>query len=166
MYLGNLFKFSNKKYQKIFFKNISFDSRNAKRNDIFFSIKGSKTSGNNFINDVVKKKVSAIFSEKKLNIKNSDIPVITVKNIRSKLAEASSYLYNSKPSCIVAVTGTNGKTSVANFFFQLFKLNNIKVASIGTLGIETNSGIKKTQLTTSDSLTLNKILSELKKKKN
>ena len=165
MYLGNLFKFSNKKYQKIFFKNISFDSRNAKRNDIFFSIKGSKTSGNNFINDVVKKKVSAIFSEKKLNVKNSDIPVITVKNIRSKLAEASSHLYSSKPSCIVAVTGTNGKTSVANFFFQLFKLNNIKAASIGTLGIETNSGIKKTQLTTSDSLALNKILSELKKKK-
>ena len=165
MYLGNLFKFSNKKYQKIFFKNISFDSRNAKKNDIFFSIKGSKTSGNNFINDVVKKRVSAIFSEKKINLKNSNIPIIRVKNTRSKLAEASSYFYKKKPSCIVAVTGTNGKTSVANFFFQLFKLNNIKVASIGTLGIETNSGIKKTQLTTSDPLTLNKTLSELKKKK-
>ncbi len=165
MYLGNLFKFSNKKYQKIFFKNISFDSRNAKKNDIFFSIKGSKTSGNNFINDVVKKRVSAIFSEKKINLKNSNIPIIRVKNTRSKLAEASSYFYKKKPSCIVAVTGTNGKTSVANFFFQLFKLNNIKVASIGTLGIETNSKIKKTQLTTSDPLTLNKTLSELKKKK-
>ena len=70
-----------------------------------------------------------------------------------------------KPSFIVAVTGTNGKTSVSNFFFQLFKLNKIRAASIGTLGIESNLFKKKTKLTSPDPLLLHKSLSELKKKR-
>jgi len=48
-----------------------------------------------------------------------------VRDVRKSLSEACSNFYKKKPSHIVAVTGTNGKTSVANFFFQLFKLNKI-----------------------------------------
>ena len=39
-----------------------------------------------------------------------------------------------KPRNIIAVTGTNGKSSVADFYFQILKLNKRKVASIGTFG--------------------------------
>ena len=46
-----------------------------------------------------------------------------------------------KPKNIFAVTGTNGKTSVADFFYQILKLNNVSVASIGTLGIKYNDKI-------------------------
>ena len=51
-------------------------------------------------------------------------PFLLVKDVRKSLTEACSNFYKKKPSSIVAVTGTNGKTSVANFFFQLFKLIN------------------------------------------
>ena len=54
-----------------------------------------------------------------------------------------------KPKNIIAVTGTNGKSSVADFFHQIFSLNKIPVATIGTLGIKTNS-LKKNNLNIDD----------------
>ena len=45
-------------------------------------------------------------------------------------------IFKSKPRNIIAVTGTNGKTSVSDLFYQILTLNKIPVASIGTLGIK------------------------------
>ena len=56
MYLGKLLKFTKKKYRKIPVKGICFDSRKAKKNDIFFAIKGNNISGTKFIEDVILKK--------------------------------------------------------------------------------------------------------------
>ena len=63
------------------------------------------------------------------------------------------------------MTGTNGKTSVSDLFYQIFNINKIPVASIGTLGVKFNGGIIKTNLTTPDVVTLHKTLNFLKKKK-
>ena len=52
MYLGQLLKSVSKKYQKIDVKGISFDSREIKKKDIFFAIKGNQTSGIKFIKDI------------------------------------------------------------------------------------------------------------------
>ena len=57
------------------------------------------------------------------------------KNPRKMLSYISSQFYKLKPNNIIAVTGTNGKTSIANFYHQIMSLNNKKVASIGTLGV-------------------------------
>ena len=66
--------------------------------------------------------------------------------------------YSLKPKNIIAVTGTNGKTSVADMFYQLFRLNNKPVASIGTLGIKYNNKFLKTSLTSPDTISLHKTL--------
>ena len=163
MYLPELLKSVGKKYRKIYVKGICFDSRKAKKNDIFFAIKGNKISGTKFIQNAILKKVSAILVDSKIKFKALQIPLLRVRDVRKSLSEACSNFYKKKPSYIVAVTGTNGKTSVANFFFQLFKLNKIRAASIGTLGIESNLFKKKTNLTSPDPLLLHKSLSELKK---
>ena len=65
---------------------------------------------------------------------------------------------NYKPKNIIAVTGTNGKTSVADFFYQILKKNNIPVASIGTLGIKYKNKFIKTNLTSPDIIELHKNL--------
>ena len=51
------------------------------------------------------------------------------------LAEFSTKINYKRPNNLIAVTGTNGKSSIANFYYQILKLNKIKVSSIGTLGI-------------------------------
>ena len=58
------------------------------------------------------------------------------KNVRKLLAEISFKIYKNVPKNLIAVTGTNGKSSIANFYYQILKLNNKKVASIGTLGVK------------------------------
>ena len=165
MHLGKLIKSARREHQKISVKNICFDSRKIKKKDIFFPIKGSKTAGNKFLNNVISKGASAIISNSKVKNKNYKIPIYVVKDVRKSLSEACSKFYKKKPNHIIAVTGTNGKSSVANFFFQILKLNNKKVASIGTLGVNSNILNLKTNNTTLDPIKLNRILAKLKNSK-
>ena len=165
MFLGNLIKSAGKKYQKVDVKGICFDSRKVREKDIFFAIDGNKTSGTKFINEAISKKASAIITSKNIKLKNSEIPLLTVKDVRKSLSEACSNFYKRKPLYIVAVTGTNGKSSVADFFYQILNFNKKAVASIGTLGISYKNKSQKTNLTSLDSLSLHKKLQILAKKK-
>ena len=165
MLLGNLLKSVNKNYRKLNVNRISFDSRKIKKGDIFFAIEGRETSGIKFIDEALSKGASAIVSNKKLKQKKTKTPLIIVKNVRKSLSEACSNFYSKKPQHIIAITGTNGKSSVANFFYQLLTLNKIAVASIGTLGISSKNYNKKTKLTSADPLELHKNLQALKENK-
>ena len=165
MYLSQLLKSVSKDYQKIQVNGISFDSRKVKKKDIFFAITGSQTSGIKFINEAITKGAAVIIIDKKKKYKNLKIPIIQVKNIRVSLSEACSNFYKKKPSNIIAVTGTNGKSSVAGFFYQILNLNKVSVASIGTLGLFSKNYNKKTNLTSMDPLSLHKNLQILKKNK-
>ena len=91
------------------------------------------------------------------------MPIIKTKDVRNYLSEISSKFYNLKPKNIIAVTGTNGKTSVADLFYQILRLNNRPVASIGTLGIKFEGKIIKSELTSPDAISTHKILQDLKK---
>jgi murE/murF fusion protein len=165
MLLGKLLKLTNKKYRKIRVNSISFDSRKIKKKDIFFAIKGNQTSGTKFIKDAISKGASIIVSDKKTKYKNHKTPYLLVKDVRKSLAEASSNFYKKKPSNIIAVTGTNGKSSVANFFYQILSFNKISAASIGTLGIFSKNYSKKINLTSMDPLSLHKNLQILARNK-
>ena len=150
-------KISNNK-KNIHVAGISSNSNEIKKNFIFFAIKGKKDNGEKFINAAIKKGASIIVCSKKCKFKSKKVFIIKKKNVRDFLGEIASKFYNLKPKNIIAVTGTNGKTSVADMFYQLFKLNNIPVASIGTLGIKYNNKILKTKLTSPDTISLHKNL--------
>ena len=117
------------------FCSCALEQKSRTGKDIFFAIDGNKTSGTKFISDVLSKGASAIISSKKIKNYNSKTPLIVVKDAKKSLAEACSNFYKKKPPNIVAVTGTNGKSSVADFFYQILNLNKIAAASIGTLGV-------------------------------
>ena len=103
-----------------------------KKNNIFFAIKGNPYDGNKFIPIAIKKGSKIIITEKKIKKNRDGIIYIYTKNIRKLLSEISFKIYNKKPKNLIAVTGTNGKSSVADFYYQILRLNNKKVASIGT----------------------------------
>jgi len=152
----------NKKFRNFFFSGISFDSSKVKKNNIFFAIKGIKFDGNNFIPKVIKKGSKVIISEKKIKEFKNGILFIHTKNIRKLLAEVSYKIYKNKPKNLIAVTGTNGKSSIANFYYQILKLNKKRVASIGTLGVKSNILNLNLSNTTIDPIQLGQILTKLK----
>ncbi len=165
MRIGDHFKQIRKKYRNIFFSGICFDHRKIKKNNIFFAIKGNNLDGNNFIPSVIKKGCKIIISEKKFDEYINGVLYIQTKNIRKLLAEISFSIFKKKPNNLIAVTGTNGKSSVADFYYQILSLNNKKVASIGTLGVRSKKFNLNLLNTTIDPINLSKILNKLKKKK-
>ena len=140
------------------FSGISFNSNEIKKGYIFFAIKGNKIDGKKYINQAINNGAKTIISDLKFQGYKTDVLFLNSKNPRKLLSETANKLYNKKPKNLIAVTGTNGKSSVANFFFQILKLNKKKVASIGTLGVNSNNSNLNTNNTTLDPIRLNKIL--------
>ena len=163
MILGDYFKNIKENYKKFLFSGIAFNSKQVKRDDIFFAIKGNKINGNNFIPLAIKKGAKIIITEKKNTKLINGILFIQSKNVRKLLAEISYKIYNKIPKNLIAVTGTNGKSSVSDFYYQILNLNNKKVASNGTLGVKSKNLKMNLSNTTMDPLRLSKILSNLKK---
>ncbi len=165
MLLGNYFHNINRNHRNFSFSGISFDTKSIKKNNIFFAIKGNSIDGNEFISKAIKKGSKIIVTERKTNQFQNGILYIHTNNVRKLLAEIAFKIYNKKPKNLVAVTGTNGKSSVADFYYQILKLNNKKGASIGTLGVKSKSINLNLSNTTIDPIKLAKILSKLKNQK-
>ena len=165
MLLGNYFHEINKNYKNIFFSGISFDTKNIKKDNIFFAIEGNYKDGNKFIPDAIQKGSKIIVTEKKVNQLQNGIIYIRTKNVRKLLSEISFKIYNKRPKNFIAVTGTNGKSSVSDFYYQILKLNRKRVASIGTLGVKSKNININLSNTTIDSIKLGQILTSLKLQK-
>ena len=165
MLIGNYFKNINLKFKNHFFSDLSFNSSSCKKNHIFFAIKGNRFDGNKFIDHAIKNGARTIVSNGKYEGIKNNVLFIKSLNVRKLLAETSFKIHKKKPKNLIAVTGTNGKSSVVNFYLQILKFNKKKVASIGTLGIHSDSKKIDVQNTTLDPLQLSKQLTKLKKKK-
>ncbi len=164
MYLKDFFPNIDKKYKNLFFSGIAFNSNRVKKNYIFFAIKGNNFDGNNFIDKAIKNGAKLIISEKRIYKKKKDVLFYHTNNVRKLLSETSFKILNIKPKNIIAVTGTNGKSSIADFYYQILNLNKKKVASIGTIGVKYDNKIIPLSNTTLDSIQLGLILKKLKKK--
>ncbi len=149
------------KLNKILNKNFCNDSRLLKKGDVFFDFLGNKKKINPYLKTIIKKKPYLIVSNSKLNVKNK---VLIKKNVKFFFFKLIHEKYKKKlPKNLVAVTGTNGKTSIAHFFYQIHNLLKIKCGMIGTLGFHGHKVFKKNNLTTPDSLQIYKHLSIFKK---
>ena len=145
---------------------ITADSRQVKPNMIFVAISGFKQDGHDYIEAAIKAGAIAIIAEKNIPALNfaHDVPILKAHNSRLVLSQLSAKLYPHQPSVIAAITGTNGKTSVAEFLRQIWQLNAWRSASLGTLGIrgEGFSPPSTTgQLTTLDPVALHQNLNAL-----
>ncbi len=162
MLLKNLINNLPHSFEKLNIKGLALNSKYVKRGFIFFAIKGRKHNGEKYINHAIKNGAILIVCSKNVRLKNCNTKILKTNKVRSYLEEATSKFYKNKPNNIIAVTGTNGKTSVADFFYQILTLNKIPAASIGTLGIKSPKKNIKTSLTSPDIITLHKNLAELK----
>tara|TARA_A100001015_G_scaffold318054_1_gene436736 strand:- start:7956 stop:10715 length:2760 start_codon:yes stop_codon:yes gene_type:complete len=165
MLLKNLIKKIPKDKRNLIISGLSTNSNKVKKNYIFFAIKGNKVNGEKFIDEAIDNGATVVVCSKNCKLKNKNIHTIKTNKIRNLLSKICSKFYKLKPKNIIAVTGTNGKTSVADLFYQLLTINNISAASIGTLGIKYNNQIIKTNLTSPDAISIHENLAYLKKRK-
>jgi UDP-N-acetylmuramoyl-L-alanyl-D-glutamate--2,6-diaminopimelate ligase len=141
---------------------ISTDSRTVKVGDAFFALTGSRADGRRFIADAVACGAVVIIGEGRRPADlASNVAYISVTDARASLAHAAAHLHPRQPEKIVAVTGTNGKTSVASFTRQIWSLLGYAAASVGTIGVTAPSGETKGNLTTPDPVALHVLLDKL-----
>lgn len=149
-------------------EDIAIDSRLVKKNSAFFALQGKVTDGEKFIADAIKNGASLIVASSNLPLTTYRLPLlITSTNPSSLLIHFLKTFYHPLPTNIYAITGTNGKTSTAEFTRQILEFLGKKSASIGTLGVmcddEIKSHLQNSALTTPDIVSLYKNLQILKK---
>ena len=140
------------------------DSRESQRGDLFIAMRGTSVDGRHFIQDVLSRQVAAILVESddaELAITyQQTIPIIPVGKLREKLGEIAAIFYGHPAQYMkmYGITGTNGKTSCANFLAQMFDYFKLPCGLMGTLGSGLYGALGEPGLTTPDAVTLHAML--------
>ncbi len=141
---------------------ITADSRMVQPGFLFAALTGSKTDGAHFVADAVAKGAAAILCAADAAISvPPGVTLVRAVEPRRALARIAARFYGRQPATIVAVTGTNGKTSIAEFVRQIFAACGRSAASLGTIGVVKPDGSVYGSLTTPDPVTLHKTLADL-----
>jgi UDP-N-acetylmuramoyl-L-alanyl-D-glutamate--2,6-diaminopimelate ligase len=141
---------------------LTADSRTVKPGYVFAALRGSKADGTKFIVDAVAKGAVAVIAADDAAMTVPDtVAVLRASEPRRALALMAARFYGAQPRVTVAVTGTNGKTSVAEFTRQIFAACGRAAASLGTIGLVKPDGGVYGSLTTPDPVTLHRTLAEL-----
>ncbi|MDO8381108.1 UDP-N-acetylmuramoyl-L-alanyl-D-glutamate--2,6-diaminopimelate ligase [Phenylobacterium sp.] len=112
---------------------VTADSRKVKPGFLFAALPGSKADGLAFVPSAVAAGAAAVIAT--AEAPGVDVPFVVTSDPRRAYALAAAAFWKVQPATVVAVTGTNGKTSVAAFCRQIFNAGGHRAASMGTLGV-------------------------------
>ncbi len=142
-------------------RGLAADSREVKPGYLFAALPGVATDGARFIEDAVRRGAAAILVPEGMTEMPAGTPVIADGDPRRRLALIAARFFGQQPETTVAVTGTNGKTSVVSFVRQLWAAQGLAAASLGTVGVVGPSGTEILKHTTPDPIALHRILAAL-----
>ncbi len=143
-------------------RGVSADSRTVEAGDLFVAIPGTRADGGRFIADAAGRGAVAVLAAQGAVVPEGlAVPVLRAADPRQALALLASRLHAGQPGTVVAVTGTSGKTSVAEFTRQIFAACGRSAASLGTIGVVTPTGAAYGSLTTPDPVSLHRTLKSL-----
>ncbi len=137
---------------------LTADSRQVRPGYLFAALPGTQQDGRAYIPDAIRNGARAVLAPPGTALNHSEAVLIESPDPRASLAHLAAAFSRPQPHSIVAVTGTNGKTSVAHFTRQLWTLLGHQAASIGTLGLQLPNGTTRPRLTTPDPVTLHRDL--------
>lgn len=135
------------------------DSRKVEPGFLFAALKGSVQDGSQFAAMAIQKGAAAILSDGSADA--GGLPHVIADEPRRALALAAKRFHAAQPEFVVAVTGTNGKSSTVDFARQIWSRAGLKAASMGTLGAIGPSGKIDVGHTTPDPVTIHETLSAL-----
>lgn len=142
---------------------LSADSRSLRPGELFAALPGTRADGTAFIDDAIAKGAAAVLLDAAAAVDALPVPVVRDPDPRRRLALMAARFHGRQPKRVVAVTGTNGKTSVAGFTRQLWQAAGLRGASLGTLGLIGPESHRPGSLTTPDPVALHALLAELAK---
>jgi UDP-N-acetylmuramoyl-L-alanyl-D-glutamate--2,6-diaminopimelate ligase len=148
-------------WQNVEITGLTTDSRTVAPGMLFAALPGSKVDGAAFVPEALARGAAAVLADASLQGGALGVPLILDPQPRRRLALLAARFYQKQPRCVVAVTGTNGKTSVVGFARQLWSALGRPAASLGTLGLEGPAGLGAAALTTPDPILLHRLLAEL-----
>jgi len=142
---------------------VTADSRQVRPGTLFVAVPGARQDGRIFIADAVERGAAAVLAPTGTHWPPGvpPRPMITDAEPRRALARMAAHLAGRQPQSIVAVTGTNGKTSTVDFLRQLWEFAGLRAASLGTLGLIAPGHQGGTGLTTPDPVALARSMAEL-----
>lgn len=156
-------------------KSLALDSRKVEQGTLFVAIPGHQQNGTLFIGEALKKGATGLvvpegMGEKILTQFKTTHPKVSIfeaPDIRKSVSLLAAYFYPLQPETVVAVTGTNGKTSTVSFMRQIWYHLGLPAASLGTLGLVIEGAplpppTGTEGLNTPDPVTLHKLLQSLK----
>ena len=139
---------------------VTADSRKVRPGFLFVALPGSKADGRSFIPAAIEAGAAAVLAPD--DVAGLSAPVVHASDLRRAYALAARAFYGAQPRTCVAVTGTNGKTSVAVFCRQIFERLGHNSASMGTLGVRAGADqLTPPGLTTPDAADVSRLLAEL-----
>jgi UDP-N-acetylmuramoyl-L-alanyl-D-glutamate--2,6-diaminopimelate ligase len=144
---------------------ITADSRAVVPGSIFAALPGSRQDGRRFIGEAVARGAAAVLAPRGTAWPPGvpPRPLIEDAEPRRRLAQIAAELAGRQPARVVAVTGTNGKTSTVDFLRQIFEQGGRPAASLGTLGLIAPGFPAGPGLTTPDPVHLADTLAALKR---
>ena len=142
---------------------IKISHKDINRGDLFVALKGVNFDGNDFTQEALNKGASAVISDSE---ENKDNRVIVVENARKAYSLICKNYFDKRCDKlkIIAITGTNGKTTIANTTTDILRYAGAKVACIGTLGAKINDEVIDTGLTTPDPYMLHKLFKDIEER--
>ena len=129
----------------------AIDSRKVAPGTVFGAFQGTEANGEDFISNAVKSGAVAVVTRPKAVVDGA-VHIVDPTPRRAFAALAAQF-FSPVPDHIVAVTGTNGKTSTVEMTRQIWRMTGKRAASIGTLGVTTPDESVSTGLTTPDIVT-------------
>ncbi|MGH1536811.1 MAG: UDP-N-acetylmuramoyl-L-alanyl-D-glutamate--2,6-diaminopimelate ligase [Gammaproteobacteria bacterium] len=153
-------------YSEIAISGLSLDGRSACQGDLFFALQGLQQHGVEYSQQAVSNGASALAWETSSQVNKNDlpksIPCFEINNLQEKLGFICQRFYNN-PSAqmnVVAVTGTDGKTSVSQFIAQALHQLGFPCGVIGTLGYGLYPNLGSASHTTPDAVRMHGLLHE------
>jgi UDP-N-acetylmuramoyl-L-alanyl-D-glutamate--2,6-diaminopimelate ligase len=131
---------------------LTADSRAVRPGDLFAALPGGKIDGRDYIKDAIARGAVAVLAAAVL---------VTDPNPRRRFALMAAKFFQAQPATLAAVTGTNGKTSVASFTRQIWSTLGLPAASFGTIGLVSPKRRETGTLTTPDPVSLHRLLADL-----
>lgn len=150
---------------KVDINKIEFDSRQIGPGDLFVAIKGTQSDGHDFIHNAIEKGAIVIVCEQFPEHMPAYVTFIKVTDSAEALGLiASNYYQNPSDKLkLIAVTGTNGKTTTVTLLYQLFSLLGYNSGMISTVEYKIRNKTIRATHTTPDALQLNQLISDMVK---